>query len=195
MPSSIRSVHCKHNTILKSYTKVYKSKLKLKTPTTPKIKKRSQTLINDFKWSGLILQTSRSINNPFKVISSLQNLKRPDFENKNENFTKVSSKRKSLPVSDFDYNKKNKVNITDEYFVIENFEKNLAIENKTKEMVKFLNQVVFHGAELDEIILDFIQDENMMWLFVDCGGYSLKNKPKSELLDLNLQIGNKKRPF
>lgn len=120
----------------------------------------------------MMLKTSKSINNPYKLSHKDQSFKSSKSLSKcckkssfsNENFSQnfvVDTKDNETCVS-FDY----KTKVTE-------------VENMVKAIVRFLNDKVFTKKKLSELVLDFIQDKNRTWIFLDCKGYSLKKRRKT----------------
>ncbi|CAG9319270.1 unnamed protein product [Blepharisma stoltei] len=171
------------------------SSIKLKKTQTPLLskKKRSMTLVGDFKWSDLMSKTSKSINNPFTVNTLSKPFKKarqryssmiPIDGNDNKLLGIVESPQnyETFPSSESGVTPIVNTKIADSYFVIENNIRVIEIESMVQQIVSFLNGSIFKGVELKEIILDFIQDRKKRWVFLGCQEYSLFTKSPSDSL-------------
>jgi len=163
---------------------------KSQTPAANK-KKRSMTIVGDFKWSDLISKTSKSINNPFNTNPLSKTAKKKKFSrmsniDTNENrFLALLESPKGLdnfPSNEDGSNPIVNTKAPDSFFVIEESTKVIEIESMVQQIIAFLNGNFFKGSELKEIIIDFIQDRRKKWVFLDCREYSAFSRSPSDSL-------------
>ncbi|CAG9319261.1 unnamed protein product [Blepharisma stoltei] len=185
------------------------SSVKAKKPTH---KKSSSTInISDFQYRNMMLPTTQSLNNPYKIRKCRTPLKRKTSGN--NSFSELPKQElRSCPsgnvsplmtVKDDDslYQRRNlteelsriigegsykefivTTKDSDSCYAIETLVKIPEIENMVNQVVQFLNTEVFKNT-LQAIVLDFLQDRNNNWFLLDCKEY---------LADTNTGIEKKK---
>ncbi|CAG9334723.1 unnamed protein product [Blepharisma stoltei] len=138
-------------------------------------KKKSLSILGDFKYTNMILKTSRSVNNPFKVnmtarasISEKPKLERT-LSMKNQEFRNPDSQH-GLIVN---------TKAPDSILVVEDPIKAGDLDPIVAEIVDFLNINIYKNQELKGIVLDFIHDKDYKWYLLDCKEISTHNRSPS----------------
>ncbi|CAG9334568.1 unnamed protein product [Blepharisma stoltei] len=187
--------NCKYFTII-NRSKINKnSREKAPQNVRNNSKSKYKTQINEFKYMNMILQTSKSINNPYKMIpisASPDKRRYKPIEVKTlpikENLKNLINKETS---QDFIINTKD----CDNLFVVENFIKHPEVDAMMSEIVAFLNENLFREESVKGVIADFIRDNDKKWIMIDCKEVTIssstsrenniKNKPKLVIIEKN----------
>ncbi|CAG9319273.1 unnamed protein product [Blepharisma stoltei] len=165
--------------------------------------KRKKTQSIDFRYTNLILKTSMSINNPYKInAASKSSLKeRPKLTN---SFSEANMddpsfmirKTRSDDPSIFAFKAKqnqkyilNKNN-PESFIVVENKNKIPEIEAMISEIIDFLNAYIFKEEDLKGAIFEFVYDRDSKWVFLNCKEISLNSKLPPEVDNLKRYEAN-----
>ncbi|CAG9319268.1 unnamed protein product [Blepharisma stoltei] len=172
---------------------------------------KSYSNLCDFKYRNMIQPLSQSVNNPFKLKSKPQEFIRsglvrsrteiPHKSNKTNNFPLEASLSSECILEEDDLSVQEKSFSLDEIifndardrgFVVNTKEiescygievntKIPQIEKMLEEIVNFLSTQVFYQQGVGGIVLDFIQDKNQNWFFLECNEYFIDSKLPIEI--------------
>ncbi|CAG9334562.1 unnamed protein product [Blepharisma stoltei] len=193
-PASITRVVWKHNEKLKYFSIINLLKFQEKSSNINKQRykykaKKSQPQITEFKHINLMLKTSQSINNPF---TSKKIERSPIVKVRNKtpllrNSLDPEPNRLSLSASDEAISNGIKQNIfwtssnepkNFEAFTVQTKNENSCfaiqskinipeIEKMTNQLVSFLNNSEFKGKPIKGLVVDFMQNQDKNWIFLD----------------------------
>ncbi|CAG9332837.1 unnamed protein product [Blepharisma stoltei] len=153
---------------------------------------------SDFRYTHLMLPTSQSINNPFRIsnnrtpiprktssIDDIPDINRIQMEEEKGFIHKsptiilskadfdVQSFKKELPNSRDNKEYLVMTKDADSCYASETCSKIPEIENMVDQIVEFLNLHVFKKNGLKGIVLDFVKDKNNVWYLLECKEFNV----------------------
>ncbi|CAG9319267.1 unnamed protein product [Blepharisma stoltei] len=166
---------CKYFTIVNRKKICKKSREASKSPQNNSfnIKAKYGLPVNNFRYVSMIMQTSKSINNPYKVspVSS------PERMTSKLSDSLSTSKLLKVPVGDntpirrFEENNQDYVLNTessDDVLIVQNFIRHPTIEAMMIEIASFLNKTIYKDEGVKGIIADFMRDSEKKWVLIGC---------------------------
>jgi len=124
----------------------------------------------DFKYTNMILKTSRSMNNPYKV--NLTSRKSLNEKAKIDRAATLKSREKPAPDPQEPSEKPNELIVNtrapESLIVVEDPIKENDLEPLVNELIDFLNINIYRDQKLIGIVLDFIRDQDENWFLLDC---------------------------
>ncbi|CAG9319272.1 unnamed protein product [Blepharisma stoltei] len=144
-----------------------------KVSATPSLyqRKKSLSILGDFKYTDMILKTSRSINNPYKV-SRFSRTMRREKTRSDKMITAKNKDEKHIEVRDFQLQDQNNMIVdpkkTDNILVLEDSIKGAELDPIVDQIVAFLNSNVYKEEEINGIVLDFVLCKMQKWVLLDC---------------------------
>ncbi|CAG9334572.1 unnamed protein product [Blepharisma stoltei] len=145
-----------------------------KAPATPSLyqRKKSLSLLGDFKYTDMLHQTSRSINNPFKVAMSFRTLRREKTRSDRIMTANKFQEERHPDLKDFHFHDQNNLivnpKIPENILVLEDSSKGAELDMLIEQVILFLNSNVYKEEEVNGIILDFIPCRQHKWVLLDC---------------------------
>ncbi|CAG9334579.1 unnamed protein product [Blepharisma stoltei] len=176
-PTSILRVLWKSSQKIKYFSIVNRndshlSKINKLTPIKKQPKRtKSSSRPPEFRFTNYLLKTSSSINNPFKLNLSFDDKKIPkkrsqEFLRKNDTFdTKRITDNSPSP----DYNEQHIIStkMIGKCWVMEKRGPIEEVDGMLKQVKNFLSSYIFKENTIKGIVMDFIQDKQKNWIFLD----------------------------
>ncbi|CAG9334688.1 unnamed protein product [Blepharisma stoltei] len=141
-------------------------------------KKKSLSILGDFKYTNMILKTSRSVNNPFKVnLTGRASVnEKPKFE---RTMTMKNKDNRNADTKEHHHGLIVNTRAAESILVVDDPIKAGGLDPIVAEIIDFLNINIYKNQELKGIVLDFVHDKDNRWVLLDCKEISTHNRSPS----------------